>query len=276
VIPIYIVSRATERMSTPGILAASGVNHFVVVDDSVQAARVRKVSDFCHPLVCPCSDLVAKRNWITKYHKEMHERGQESGPWYIGMDDNIQAFTTVRSDYYDNDTVRADDGNNWRPVFNCETDPWIYINELNKMCKQMSEINAPYGGVATMENPFFRMKKYSYRRFVKTKVFIMDASANMMFKHSMCHDSYMTALAIARNGLVLVNNFLFYKARWYEKGGIGDRKAREAAGLLTQLQECCDEFPGLVAMARGKNSALRVCKVHDTSIDKWRKEHGWL
>ena len=142
--------------------------------------------------------------------------------------------------------------------------------------KEMKDMDAPYGGVATMENPFFRAKKWSFRRFVKTKVFVMDASAKLEFKHTMCHDSYMTALAIARYGHVCVNNYLFYRADWYQKGGLGDRKAREAAGLLDQLNDCCAEFPGLVALARGKNSALRVCKVTDSSVDKWRREHGYL
>ena len=40
--------------------------------------------------------------------------------------------------------------------------------------------------------------------------------------------------------------------------------------LLTQLQQCVDEFPGLVKLAAGPNSALRVCKVTDASVDRWR------
>jgi len=268
---IYIVSRGNlERMLTPALLDKADIQYTVVVDTYEQARDVRKTTEGA-TLVCPFSDLVQKRNWITKQHLKLKD-----SPIYIGMDDNIQEFTAVDHHYYDNDKLPTDDHTNWRPRYNAVCDTSLYVEHLMSLVHEMKRVGAPYGGVATMENPFFRARKYSYRRFVKTKVFVMDASAGLTFKHSMCHDSFVTAQAIAMYGKVVVNSFLFYKAAWYQKGGLGDRKAREDAGLLDQLQACVDEFPGLVALAHGSNSALRVLKCNDSGVERWRREHGYL
>jgi len=283
---LYVLSRArAERMHLPFILNADNVPFTLVVDTKEQAQEAKRLLPKPDVLVTHAKDIVEARNFITRYHLRTHGK-----KYYCGMDDNIRFFTMVMSRFrdakYGGKNALPTHSNeyyplvaknwSWRHVFNQQCTPKQYMRELGNLCDKMVTEGIRYGGVATMENPFFRGTRYSYHRFVKSKVFIMDPTAGLEWKHTMCHDSHMTALCIARYGKVLVNNFMFYKARWYERGGLGSREAREAAGLLDQLELCVKEFPGLVALASGKNSALRIMRVTDASINRWREEHLYL
>jgi hypothetical protein len=268
---IYIVSRAQEeRLHTPKLLQAAGVPYTLVLDNGQQADAARRLGHR-RVMVTDTGDLVAKRNAITA----AVGRG-----WYCGMDDNIQGFAAVdgglRRKHSVDGLVDTADGQNWRPFFNKNCSVKDYVKELQALAVRCDSFGACYGGVATMENPYFRGKRFGFRRFVKSKVFVMRAEAGIRFKHRLCHDSFASAQAVAFYGRVLVDNWLFYRARWYEQGGLGSRAAREAAGLLQQLQACCSTFPGLVGLARGKNSALRFLRTSDASVNRWRIEHGYL
>jgi len=266
---VYVVSRADPtRMHTANLLKRSGVPFTLVVDNAEQVRSARRLG--YEAINAETTDLVSKRNAIT-------DRIAERGLWYIGMDDNIQAFTMVHSSFRHHDFVDTSNVNAapWRDLWNTEAKPAEFIAELEHLIDRCKNIGAEYGGVATMENPFFRQKRLGFRRFVKSKVFVMKSGSDVRFKHRLCHDSYASAHAVALHGTVLTDSFMFYRARWYEKGGLGSRSQMEAAGLLDQLQQCVDEFPGLVGLARGKNSALRFLKTSDTSVNKWRAENGW-
>lgn len=266
---IYVISQADPaRMHTPQLLDAAGVAFTLVVDNAAQAKAARAMG-YSRIESTGTTDIVTKRNAITR---------MAAGQWYVGLDDNIQDFTMVpakvRGIYLD---LPVDDHTNWRPRFNVPCRPQAFIDSLHNLQRECVAHGAIYGGVSTTENPFFRGKHYGYRRFVKSKVFVMDSAwhAKLKFKHRLCHDSYASALAVALVGKVVVDNWMFYKAKWYEKGGLGSREARVSAGLPEQLNECVAEFPGLIGLARGKNSALRFLKTSDVSVERWRKEHGW-
>jgi hypothetical protein len=134
----------------------------------------------------------------------------------------------------------------------------------------------PLVGVATMENPYFRAKRYSNFRFVKTKVFAMQNTGDLHFRYEMCHDSYLSARTVARYGAVLVDSFLHYKSKMYEDGGLGNRFQREHLGLIEQMNKIVVTYPGLVVRAKGANSALRFRLTTATGVNRWRKENGYL
>lgn len=268
-IPIYIVSRADpDRMHTPNLLRAAGIPFTLVVDDAEQVRRAKKLG---HKAISTgTTDLVSKRNAIT----DMVRRSQ----WYIGMDDNIRGFSMVDKRFRKLERVDTSNPKEqpWRKLWNTPAHPVEYVEELNSLASRAASIGAEYAGVATMENPFFRMKRWGHRRFVKSKVFVMRGASDVRFKHRLCHDSYASAHAVALHGTVLTDSFMFYDSKWYEKGGLGSRQQREEAGLLDQLQQCVDEFHGLVGLARGQNSALRFLKTGESSVNAWRRQHGWL
>ena len=270
-VEIYVISQAVEdRMHTPRLLKAAGIKFTLVLDNIEQAHAAHRMGYKHYFSTDGAKGIVAKRNAITA----------RAHGWYIGMDDNIQEFQTVAKEFISKERLEtaAPLGRaNWRGVFNKTASPKDYIDYLHVLTAVCRLRGTVYGGVATMENPFFRGgKRYAFRRFVKSKVFVMDAKPQLQFKHALCHDSYMTAQVIAKYGSVVVDQRLFYKAKWYERGGLGSRQAREQAGLLGQLDECVAEFPGLVGLGKGKNTALRVLRFTDASVDAWRQEHGYL
>lgn len=217
--------------------------------------------------------LVEKRNWILDNLVAKDE-------WFIGMDDNIQMFTAVKKPYRhkeENDTVGLPPKKfkSWRHVYNSQVIPQEWLIDFRHSIERAKKEGAKLVGVATMENPYFRGRRYSNYRFVKTKAFAMQ-NCGLRFEHEMCHDSFLSASAVAQHGRVLVDSFLHHKSTMYEPGGLGNRAEREAKGLLTQMQDICDKFPGLVVPGKGGNTALKFRLVTRTGVDRWRKENGYV
>ena len=266
-IPIFIVSKAIEeRIHTPRLFLAAKIPFTLVVDTPEQAKEAKRLG--CKDVVVSgCSSLNKTRDFITSLNKD----------WFIELDDNIHEFNMLSPEYYGCDRIDPTDKSvNWRKEFRTPCSPTQFIkfmNELSILCDQKGTV---FGGVATTENPYFRANKYAYRRFVKTKACVIKGGSGITFKPLLSHDSYATAQTIARFGCVVVNNYLFYKAPWYEKGGLGTRKEREAKGLLTCMENTMKEFPGLVGRAKGQNSALRILLTNDKSVNEWRRAHGYL
>lgn len=266
-LPVYILSRANdERFHTPRLLLKAKVPFKLVVDTQEESNRARGwgCSDI---IVSKCKNIVDVRNFISELN---------GTNWYIGLDDNIQDFSILSKTYFNEDSIDPTDKSvNWRKEFRTTCSPQEFIHQLSDISILCEKQKTVLGGVSTTENPYFRANKYAHRRFVKTKAFVMKAGSGLVFKHTMCHDSYITAQAVAMYGRVVVNNFLFYTANWYESGGLGSRQKREEKGLLTQMNEIIKEFPGLVAVGKGENTALRILLTSDKSVNAWRKVNGY-
>lgn len=266
---IIIVSRGDEaRWHTlkllHGIVDAEVVVHRRAIANKVEAAFPKFTVH-----VSGTDSLVDKRNWILKKLVKRDE-------WFIGMDDNIQGFTAVHPSYREQDylDVTGDPPHgyeSWRRVYNQPVSVKVW---LKIFLSAVQNSRYPLVGVSTTENPYFRRKRLSNYRFVKTKVFAMQ-NTGLLMKHNLCHDSYLSAATVAHYGGVEVHNYLHYKSKMYEAGGLGNREEREAAGLLKQLDSVCAEFPDLVVRATGKNSALRFRVVTPDGVSKWRREHGY-
>jgi hypothetical protein len=260
---------AMERFHTAPLLKAAGVKFTLVVDNKDQE-KTAHAAGYKRTMITPnVADLAAKRTAITQEHGK---------GFYISMDDNIQSFTAVLPKYMkQKDLDTSNTAFAWRKVFNQPYDPADMVEALQALAENCQNVGTVYGGVATMENPFFRGgARWAYRRFVKAKIFVMNASPRLAFKYSMVEDSYMTAQVLAKYGCVVVDKRLFYRARWYEPGGHGTRQQREANGLMDHLQNICAEYPGLVGVGKGGNTALRVLRTSENGINKWRREHGYL
>jgi len=272
---IVISSMHPLRQHTIPLLERGKVYYTVVVHNREQAKEAEKrVHTYGEVVVSNAKSLVGQRNFVLKSIVEHDE-------WFICADDNIQEFTAVNEPLIREERLPVDGPppkgfKTWREAYRGEISPRDWLSLLRADVKKAEKIGAPLVGVATMENPFFRAKKYSNYRFVKTKIFAMKNATWLNFKHEMCHDSFISAQAIARYGKVLVNSFLHHKSKMYEQGGLGNRAERDAKGLLVQLDEIVSEFPGLVQVGRGENTALRFCLTNENSVERWRREKGYI
>lgn len=202
-----------------------------------------------------------------------------NGEWFIGIDDNVQKMQQVHKDFIGQEVLeplsKPPKGfASWREVYrqplsNSQFDRRFI--ELRDRCKELETI---YGGIAGVENPVFRARKWSHSRFVKSKIFVLKNVPGLQWKGgSYAHDSWLSAYTVANYGRVAVHNYLYPVHRMYEPGGLGkDRRPL----LEPLLEEIIKEFPGLVDKAKGANSALRFLLTNQKSIERWRIEHGYL
>lgn len=203
--------------------------------------------------------------------------------WFIGMDDNITAMQQLdvflQSDDYKFDILTEPvplPFSSWREAFRAPMNIREVYDAFEQLAKMCRSADTYYGGFASVENPLYRARPYSYRRFVKSKAFVMRRvdKAFRWAGGNYAHDSEMSVRAVAQCGRVVVNNMVHPKHKMYEKGGLGDITERN--GFEGLMREIIKTYPGLVTRANGPNSALKFLKTHDSNVFEWRRANGYL
>lgn len=278
----YMVSRGyVSRMHTRHWLGATGLDVTVVCDDRIQAAEIRgampyvprgRIIDLASRGVAP--GCLNARNFILSELVKTRE-------WYIGIDDNVEHLDIVSPILYGSPKLPVTDqppvwAKSWREIYRhamASTDLPHHLAKLRDYCRLRETI---YGGFASTENPMFRASKYGYRRFVKTKLYVLyKHKPDLLFKGGdYAHDSWMSAYAVANFGSVVVNNYIHPRYPWFEAGGLGKVTERRAK-LDVILDEIIAEFPGLVIKAKGANSALKFIRTTDTSVQRWQAQNNY-
>jgi hypothetical protein len=269
---IYIVSRGhAPRMHTAAWVHNLGMKVCVVTHYPDNARDIRKVMPYAKVFWTNMDGLVNSRNYILN---NLVKRGA----WYVGMDDNILRVTAVHhtlrscSHLPVTEKVNGYRFGTWRDVYHQDVtyeDGHLLLYHLRDILKKHGTV---YGGWSSTENPYFRANRYSYRRFVKSKLFVMRNDPGLEWVGTMGHDSRMSAHVVAQYGRVVVDNYVHPHHKMYESGGLG--KDRRAV-LDPLLANTIAAYPGLVAKARGANSALRFLCTSDASVERWQQAHGW-
>jgi len=280
---IFIVSKAhLPRMHTFPLLVpqALKMKHevSVVTHYKEQAADIRSVlmehwsipPALCRVYMTGSDYLVDSRNLI---QNELTKPGQ----WYIGLDDNIQRFNMVEPELFaSRERLQTDDGSNWRPRYRHKMSPVQIMSCFQMLMDRCEKTGTVFGGFASMENPFFRARKWSEVRFVKSKAYVMLNDGDLEWHGQRCgQDSHMSAAVVAKYGCVAVCNWIHPVHKMYEEGGIGSSEERRK-NLDPMLDSIIEEFPGLVQRGRGKNTALRFNRTSKRAVLRWRCEQGMV
>ena len=198
----------------------------------------------------------AQRAWGEKNLTEVDD-------WYMAMDDNVRGFTAVPKEYWDF-PVRED--------FECECeDPYALMESLVTKCE---EKGTTYGGLATSNNWYFRQTHYRFYSRVITCCAVVKHCEIPWDPPDVVtsEDVARTFETIARYGCVVVDNFGRYVKPHGEEGGLGPYSERPNKKLF---QLMIDRYPGLVRLHH--SSGYAVSRFYNQkSIDKWRKENGYL
>lgn len=279
-IKAYVITKGhAPRMHTAKWLDQAAIEYEVVCNtdaDCDTAAQVFKRCKVFHSMqrakVAP--GCVNKRNYILR---ELVPTGQ----WYIGLDDNIQRIHVVHGNLYGNERldIKAKppvEFPGWRDVYRQPLSPGMAIVTAMGLVMSCESRGTIYGGFASTENPMFRQTKYGYRRFVKTKFYVLkkDMPDLQFGGDNYAHDSWMSAFVVAQYGGVVVNNYVHPVHKMFEAGGLGNG-AQRRPHLDKILPRIVAQFPGLVDLARGANSALRFVRTSDASVVAWQQQHGW-
>lgn len=277
VIPSY--GRA-ETLTTPALLETAATQHWrpdyrvCVHTEAQKAAYVKggRVPEERIVVTGAERGIIPQRQWI-------NEKWADPGEWYVVMDDNVRGFTAVPEPWYREwrlPVTEPDDAAEWRERYRTECGVRRFLR-IAEECRQMAEaVGAQQCGFATVDNYYFRGRKWQEVAYVISKVAVRRAGAVKMDDNLVgMGDWDITAEHLWRYGCVLVNNYVYPRAGHYEPGGIGTYDERVEA----KIRDCAylmGKWPGLFRYKEKAGChpkaelALRV-RTRKT-VDEWRRE----
>lgn len=211
------------------------------------------------------------RNWIL-------DNLVEEGEWFIMADDNIDGFWIVHESYYGNADIDTSTFNSafWRALFDRDASWETFARRAEEDRAEAERRGARLVGYATNDNHYFRAKKYRDVGYVSTKICLIKKD------HLRCDDRLMskvdfefTAAHLKEHGRVLINNFIFPRARHFEPGGIGTVKERTPSNVFG-CNLLMEKYPGMFAYAtksgRQNRSEVKFTFTDVDQVDAWRKK----
>ena len=271
----YVISRGhAPRMHTAAWLGKTGLDVTVVCDTLEEQKAIAAAMPYVRKsriILTGTHGCLNARNFILS--ELVHD-----GEWHIGIDDNVQHLDIVAPSLYVKPRLPVAGmpprGHTWRSLYRHAIPPATLPRHLHYLRAQCVHHHTIYGGYASTENPMFRANHFGYRRFVKTKLYVLQKTPGLQFKGGdYAHDSWMSAYTVAEYGKVVVDNYIHPRYPWYEPGGLGKISERRAK-LDVILDDIIAEFPGLVVKAKGANSALKFVRTSDAAVAKWRATVG--
>lgn len=207
-----------------------------------------------------------------------------AGDWYVGLDDDLHTVTAVPYRVAkSNDALptisekTAPDGGTWRQLYGRKIDAAEFMRRAADVVAKCEDETTPLGGFATLDNPYFRSRRWSHVRCVSTCAYVYHAPTGpKTMKYEYCHDQYLSLDAIARFGKVCVDNFVYAGQTPFAniRGvGLGSYDER-AAKTEPQIDALVKEFDGLIT----KSSAVGTkFPAHSLGfVRNWRAAKGFL
>ncbi len=270
-LPIYIVSKGyVPRMH---LLTWLRQPCTVVTHYKDNARDIKKAFPYVKVVTTNMDGLANSRNMVSDICKK--------NAFYIGMDDNIEKFTTVDRRVWKLPKVNMMEQQppkpykTWRHAYRLplsHVPSLVNVQGLSRLLMlALQQNDTVYGGVASQENPFFRQAKWSSVRFVKSKFFVMQNTREFQWQGEVSHDSRMSVEVVAHRGCVAVCNYVHAFHQWYGPGGLGTVTERRPL-LNIELAKIVDEYAGLCGIAKGANSALRFLRSTKKAVANWQNE----
>jgi len=242
-IPIYIPSfNRSKTIKTPAFLDKSGVSYKVLLHSEeckaeyLAEGRVRE-----EDIIVTGADfgITNQRRWITD-NLAVH------GEWYVSMDDNVRGFTTTSDEIYGGEEkIDTSAPQYTRSDFNHELTAAGYLEKLEVDIQLSETLGSEYIGYSTIDNYYFRRKKYRHIGYIISKVCAIkysgieyDPNLEAMEDFGYCAEQLVT------NGRVLINSWIFPLSGHYQKGGIGTYEARVPRKIL-DCSYLMEKFPEL-------------------------------
>jgi hypothetical protein len=204
-----------------------------------------------------------QRRWI----RDQLEMGEK----YLLLDDNIDTITGLPEPDYSTPI----DVTTKPHLFKNELTPEEFMERVKEMFSTMEKTGAKFGGLAVVDNYYFRERKYRHVGYVISKVALIEKSeATYDYNLEAMEDYGFTAENLLIYGRVLINNFMFPVAGHYEKGGIGTYPER----LPRKIKDCeylMQKYPKLFRYKVKKGchpkAELQVRFTSIKQLEEWRK-----
>jgi len=199
----------------------------------------------------------------------------KDGEWYINMDDNIKYFQSFPSQHYNTEFIDTKNSKNLRKTLeNHESTRTEFEDYVEETKVKAESLGVSYCGFATVENYFFRGKKWRTVAYVVGKCILCKKNELSYDQNIIAMDDYgFTAENLLKKGRVLVNNFVKPIANHYQDGGIGTYSER----LNAKIEDCAylmTKYPGLYRYNPKKSGDPRAelqLRFHsERQVEKWR------
>jgi hypothetical protein len=210
------------------------------------------------------SGIANARNWIL-------ENLIEEGEWFVFSDDNQKYFTAVDEENYKLPFCLD------QTAFENRIDEDRFWKIIEDTIKEAERVGAKYCGFATVDDAYFRRRKFRYMGYCMTEISAVQKNSlrfNPLF--SVIDDYEYTASNLLRFGRVVINNYMMPKTKHYEKGGIGTYEER----LPHKIKACrllMLKYPGLfrykIKSGCHPKAEIQVRFNSVKQVDKWRKEY---
>lgn len=209
------------------------------------------------------------------------------GEWVCFFEDNLKEFWAVAEDHYYHspfpyDEIRADmkqKGVQWREGIEHVFNKICSASRLYDIVQEDISIAEEFGvhmtGFASNDNPFFRLKKYRWVGHINGKT-VMQKNDEKVFrdpKFRMMDDFNFSAAQLFTYGRVLINNYVFWKYKPFEAGGLGSAQDREAKCEQEQ-RDLLEKYPGMFHPVVRKQRGIPEVKMRFTQpeqVVKWKQ-----
>jgi hypothetical protein len=172
------------------------------------------------------------------------------GEWFLMLDDNVSSFTALPEPEYtreelDPHIMSKETQDTFKKLFETEITTEQFLEICSQMIEKANIIGAHLCGFATVDNWYFRNKKWREVGYVITKMALVKKShLTYDTAFTAMDDYYFTAENLLHFGKVLINNYVYRNATHYQDGGIGPYKEREPR-KIADAELLMQRYPGL-------------------------------
>lgn len=268
---LFIPSKGrAATISTPAALA--GADYTVLLHSDAEAAAYRAAGR-----VPPDRILVthtqAEPAGKTRQMAYALDTLVPPGAWCAFADDNILALTAVRSPECTSPRLLVDTPGPWRAIYGAACSVARFGRYAEETIAEAERVGARLCGFATVDNPFYRGVRYRYVGYVIGKL-ILWKNEPFAWDHAITMDDFHhTAEHLLQYGAVVINNYLWPRARHYLDGGHG-LYAHRVPYRLADCARLLQMYPGLLRIKERKGfvsgTDLQVRLTTPDQVAHWR------
>ncbi len=192
--------------------------------------------------------------------------------WAIFADDNIDFIYGIDSTHWKNNLYLDKSSQHWGNV-----NSYKFDSRLSELITKADEVNAHLIGFLSTNNYYFARKKYKYYGFCHGKLTLWKKDNDFVFDNfnlRSLNDFHFTAMHLYNYGIVLINDYMHPKAKYFQKGGIGSKKARKP-DRIKNINLLLAYYPELIKTKKRTDNYpdVRIAQMSYKNFIIWRYKY---
>ena len=275
---VITVSRGhVPRMRAHRLCLPDMEHHFVFNTDEQRQGVIAQLG--LRPAFCHVSNTTPGQEGAALNREWAEQNLTDAGEWYVTIDDNIGSFTWLPLPYYNREQIDFGGAasNYWRGIYDTPCPPEQVAKILREQIWECERCRTVLGGFSIENNFYFRGRKWQRFGYVRTSCAVVK-NVGLPWHYwpgNMLEDFTRSVDVVARYGSVVINRYLKAVKPFFEAGGIGTFEERRP-NLVAVSEELMRRYPGLVRPNKGQDFQLTFALRSENTVNKWRKEHGYL